>query len=319
MTRVTSHIAESASEGARPIHPAVVADSGLLDEAYEQLAHAAAELPNGFVNHGPMACEALCVLGYEDRIPELARRYASATVQVEASADPLDVGRWWAALGHIELLHAWTAFFARSLADEGWRSVVRRWVPRLSPAMDSVLFHGMIRTAHAVRAVQATATEPRTAELARALGYWAARYDTGRTAAQVGPSAVVGDVSMDAMSLVLREAELAARRYIARPTVVLLHGVTGAMALALLLGHLDETDADRTVRQLARVARALAPDAPPPAPPGSTATFEGLAALAVESGDVHQIKLVEACRRADRETHIDTFATAAASATAWSR
>jgi hypothetical protein len=39
-------------------HAMMSAGGGSLDEAYEQFAHAAAELPNGFVNHGPMACEA---------------------------------------------------------------------------------------------------------------------------------------------------------------------------------------------------------------------------------------------------------------------
>jgi hypothetical protein len=33
-----------------------------LDEAFEQMAAASFELPNGFVNHGAMACEALAKL-----------------------------------------------------------------------------------------------------------------------------------------------------------------------------------------------------------------------------------------------------------------
>src|SRR4029077_4496118 len=76
--------------GAVELHPAVMAVGGIsgsLDEAYEELAHAAAELPNGFVNHGPMACEALVALGYEDRAPEWAHRYALTPVQVASGGD----------------------------------------------------------------------------------------------------------------------------------------------------------------------------------------------------------------------------------------
>ena len=38
-----------------------------LDEAFERMAAASFELPNGFVNHGAMACEALAKLGLHRR------------------------------------------------------------------------------------------------------------------------------------------------------------------------------------------------------------------------------------------------------------
>ena len=50
------------------------------------------------------------------------------------------------------------------------------------PALRTALFHGAIRTAHAVRAIDAADTPPRRGELARALGYWAARYREGQPA-----------------------------------------------------------------------------------------------------------------------------------------
>jgi Questin oxidase-like len=287
--------------------------SGSIDEAYEELAHAAAELPNGFVNHGPMACEALVALGYEDRAPEWAHRYALTPMQVASGGDPFEVGHWQDSLGRIDQLHAWTDFFIHALDDEGWPSVVRRWVPRLLPAMGSVLFHGMIRTGHAVRAVATVATAPRLAELARALGYWAARYDSGRIAGQlVLPESVGTETAGHAATAILGEAELAARRYLARPTTGILHGVTGAMALALLEPHLDEADATRATEQLARVERALASGTPAVRGQRTAPAFDHFGALAVDSGDPHQVKLVEACARAYRETSIDTFAGAAA-------
>jgi hypothetical protein len=49
-----------------------------LDEAFERMAAASFELPNGFVNHGAMACEALAVLGCAGDIDSWARRFARA-------------------------------------------------------------------------------------------------------------------------------------------------------------------------------------------------------------------------------------------------
>ena len=47
-----------------------------LDEAFERMASAGFELPNGFVNHGAMACEALDALGFEGELGEWAKRFA---------------------------------------------------------------------------------------------------------------------------------------------------------------------------------------------------------------------------------------------------
>jgi hypothetical protein len=49
-----------------------------LDEAFERMAAASFELPNGFVNHGAMACEALAVLDCTGDIGSWARRFARA-------------------------------------------------------------------------------------------------------------------------------------------------------------------------------------------------------------------------------------------------
>ena len=49
-----------------------------LDEAFERIAAASFELPNGFVNHGAMACEALAILDCADDIDSWARRFAQA-------------------------------------------------------------------------------------------------------------------------------------------------------------------------------------------------------------------------------------------------
>src|SRR5260370_36622790 len=57
-----------------------------LDEAFERMAAASFELPNGFVNHGAMACEALAMLDCAGDIGSWARRFARAG---GASVDPV--------------------------------------------------------------------------------------------------------------------------------------------------------------------------------------------------------------------------------------
>ena len=52
-----------------------------LDEAFERMAAASFELPNGFVNHGAMACEALAKLG-----PSIHHRRSFAPVAAKLAA-----------------------------------------------------------------------------------------------------------------------------------------------------------------------------------------------------------------------------------------
>src|SRR3974390_2953034 len=56
--------------GTRPARErsAMIDVTTALDDAYDRMAQLDFELPNGFVNHGPMACEALAVLGLDDQI-----------------------------------------------------------------------------------------------------------------------------------------------------------------------------------------------------------------------------------------------------------
>jgi hypothetical protein len=74
-----------------------------LDEALERLAAAGFELPNGFVNHGAMACEALGVIGYNDRIDAWAQRFARIGVTVVPVAPPQQFD-WAGRLGDYDRL-----------------------------------------------------------------------------------------------------------------------------------------------------------------------------------------------------------------------
>jgi hypothetical protein len=101
-----------------------------------------------------------------------------------ASVDPVVPAgfEWRQALGDYHRLGEWIGYFTQAIDGDGWPAVVATWVPRLMPALRTALFHGAIRTAHAVRAIDTADTPPRHGELARALGYWAARYRQGQPA-----------------------------------------------------------------------------------------------------------------------------------------
>jgi hypothetical protein len=279
-----------------------------LDEAFERMAAASFELPNGFVNHGAMACEALAMLDCADDIDSWARRFAAAG---GASVGPVVPARfkWRQALGDYHRLGEWIGYFTQAIDDDGWPAVVAAWVPRLMPALRTALFHGAIRTAHAVRAIDALDTPPRRGELARALGYWAARYADGQPASRLPPT---GDLRM----AVVHAAADGARRYLARPDIVRLHGVTGAMAVEILTAHIPATDGAAALAQVHAEHAALYAGIEPVTPPHpASVPGSDLAVAAVRSLDPHQVKLVEACQRGHAATGDPAFAAAAETVT----
>lgn len=283
--------------------------SAVLDEALDRMARSDFELPNGFVNHGPMACEALAVLGCDDRIDGWARRSVAATGEgptpVPPSGGPLE---WPAELGRYERLPEWIGYFEAVVAVDGWPAVVATWVPRLMPALPTALFHGAIRTAHAVRAVAATDTPARRAELARALGYWAARYRPG---AEPGDPDRAHPDGTDLARAVTAAAADAGHWYLAEPDIFHLHGVTGAMAVELLAPHLAPEDAVAALAQVrADHSSLFAGSGRGRARPG--ADWDPVVVdLVAASGDPHQVKLVEACRRGLALSGDPVFVTAA--------
>jgi hypothetical protein len=264
-----------------------------LDEAFERMAGSDFELANGFVNHGPMACEALAALGHEDRIDGWARWFAEMVGEGPTPRDPVGPGAfaWNDALGDYQRLPEWIGFFERVVADDGWSSAVEIWVPRLVPGMVTALFHGLIRTAHAVRAIDAVDTEPRRAELARALGYWAARFRPGQAPTDLEPA-------VDPARGITAAAARGARRYVDHPSIFYLHGVTGAMAVSLLLDHLPPAAGRAALAQVQAEHGTLYRGPDPSAPVDRSGSWaEEMALTATDSRDAHQVKLVEACRR----------------------
>jgi len=85
---------------------------------------------------------------------------------------------WRAALGRLDLFSDWQAFFVNQLQASPWAEVLDRWTMRLAPGFSAAATHGPIRVGHAVRALTVAETPVRLRELAGALSYWAATYQT---------------------------------------------------------------------------------------------------------------------------------------------
>jgi hypothetical protein len=282
-----------------------------LDAAFERMAAAGFELPNGFVNHGPMACEALDALAIGADLEGWATRFAAIKGGVDAEpVEPAGPGAFDAdgSLGSYAELPEWIGFFDATIRTDGWPATIDRWIPTLVPGFSIKLFHGAIRAAHATRAIAAADTEPRRAELARALAYWAARYERG---AQAQPT---DDTDTEAA---IRDAAVtAARRYVDSPNIFTLHGVTSVMAADLLVPHLSEPAARSVLAQVRADHGAFFGNTPPPAIAATAdigdLDWPAVARAAATSHDPHEVKLVEACRRGADATRDPAFAVASA-------
>jgi hypothetical protein len=103
-----------------------------------------------------------------------------------------------------------------------------------------------------------------------------------------------------------------ARCYLADPSIFNLHGVTGAMAVELLVGHVSASDGTDALRQLRAEHASLYGWIDRVRPGDDEAAWDDeVVSAAADSFDPHQVKLVEACRRGFRATGDGSFAAAA--------
>lgn len=162
------------------------ADDGALDEALECLHAREPASVQGLSTHAPMVAEALAALGRGDRAVAWVRAYDGPERALPVAALPIDLTDWRAALGpradapsweaSLHRYGDWQRFFAEALAEASWQSVLDTWVGRLAPGLAGAATHGIIRSAHAARALGRKETPVRLAELSRGLAYWAASY-----------------------------------------------------------------------------------------------------------------------------------------------
>lgn len=156
----------------------VTGAQGRYDEALERFHRTGPEREGWLSNHGPMVVEALARLGREDQVHPWTDRYAKRLDAVPRGIDRIDPRAWRDPLGDPVRSGDWIAFFLREIEEEEWVAVLGRWWPRLLPGIVAGATHGVIRVGHAVRALRAHETEPRRRELAHALAYWAARWQS---------------------------------------------------------------------------------------------------------------------------------------------
>ena len=175
------------------------------------------------------------------------------------------------------------------------------------PGLAVALFHGEIRVAHAFGRSTPPTPSRADSELARSLGYWAARFRPGRADRR--------DPGDDVTQAVLASASGMRPQIPGDPDIFNLHGVTGAMALEMLAPHLTDDWVGlrprTTSRRPCRTLRGCGRDRRRGARSSSRRT--DLARAAAASGDPHQVKLVEACRRGFDATGDPAFAAAARS------
>ena len=147
-----------------------------IDEMLDLLSFASTEQLNGNANHGPMASEALFALGREEAVLPWVEGYKGRLINRPSPSLRISPTDWQDSLGKADRLGDWVEFFEHELESATWQEVVRKWAPRLAPAVMAAATHGLIRTCHAVRSLSVAETPQRIDELAQGLGYWAARY-----------------------------------------------------------------------------------------------------------------------------------------------
>jgi hypothetical protein len=153
-------------------------DEDLLDRALERLHERVSRNEHFLSNHVSMGAEALFTLGRADAIEAWVGEHLEPVAHDPDSTRAIDPERWKDALGQVERFQDWRAFFLAQLGEQDWRDVLRLWVPRFAPGAATAATHGLIRTAHATRAIGRRDVEIRRIELGTALAYWASHHET---------------------------------------------------------------------------------------------------------------------------------------------
>ncbi|MFF8609627.1 questin oxidase family protein [Streptomyces sp. NPDC015346] len=167
--------------------------TGILDEALQRLHTSGPERLGRLTNHAPMAVEALAARGQARSVHRWLDVYARKLEEFPSCTEPVTEANWRSALGDPRRAGDWIGYFEREITERPWREVLTRWWPRLLPGMYGGSTHPVIRVGHAVRTLLAgESTEPRLAELAHGLGYWAARH---RPVTGIAPLAGAGSAA----------------------------------------------------------------------------------------------------------------------------
>jgi hypothetical protein len=157
-----------------------MADDVLLD-ALDRLRGTGPEFDGFLANHGPMAAEALTRIGGAEVVPSWVDAYRPRLQEAPGVVRGIDAGAWREHLGDERLFGDWIDLLRHEARDRPWPELLARWWPRLLPGTAASATHGVIRTAHAVRALREAGDDPHPLlvdELAQGLALWATRFQT---------------------------------------------------------------------------------------------------------------------------------------------
>lgn len=152
------------------------AQYNLLDPALDPLRALGPHLKNGFINHAPMAAEALVAMGQGALAKSWVKANRGNILPANDGAPPLDVSELEGAVGDPRRQDAWRSFFHHRLVRGPWEPVLDQWADRLAPGLFAAAAHGIIRVGHGVRALRVEDTPLRRRELAEGLALWAGSY-----------------------------------------------------------------------------------------------------------------------------------------------
>jgi hypothetical protein len=283
-----------------------------------------------FSEHGPMVVETLSTLGRHEAIASWIDGYRRIYDHPKAPEPKQPINgaeesEWRGALGDQDRTTDWYLFFREKLTADSWIDVLKTWVPRLIAGYGGHLTHGLVRTAHAVRALppDEAPNALELDELARGLGYWASSYHIiggGRKSSSL--ETLVPDLAEDIVEFAeAPNADVAISRHTAIFSQILcaqiqtqaiyvvqiVHCITAATAMRNLLpyfpaefgmiacGHIHQVSTAilaRVVRGPIKVGRVDNKSI--------SMSAEALVDSAVKHQDAHVIKLTEACLREDR-------------------
>lgn len=146
------------------------------DEALALLSNYGPDLSNGLTSHVPMVAEALAAMGEDMAAVEWVDRNRH-TIVPRVRYEREDISDLWpVALGKHEKNEAWSAFFLQKISERGWQNVCEYWAARFASGFSAAATHGVIRTAHAARALTQGVTDLRLREFADGLALWASTY-----------------------------------------------------------------------------------------------------------------------------------------------
>jgi hypothetical protein len=286
----------------------------------------------GLANHLSMELCALHALGASaERLRAFAAGYGKRLEPFPKSGPPVAKSDWRARLGQAEALPGFVDFFQAELREQGREAGLRALLPAFAPSLASELFHGLIRSAYALRFGD-------EAELAHGLAYWAIKpmslgaleHAKGgerdfaallarvRATPALAGAKLTGDSNPDRMrqaaalegfagiagALTVEEdtleriARTVLALYASTRSFTALHALTATHALRILLPCFPERELVLRYHAQGLLAAYVRMGAPAfeTSFPAEAPTWEAIVGKALASEDDHDAKLVYACR-----------------------